>query len=193
MPTTKQVDTNAGVINVHIFEPKKTSTIRGTIVTVHPWATLGGSEHNTIGLARHIINTKLKDDIGWRVITFNMQSTPILKGGILGGVLCAHSFEVQQIIDVMNWVSKRHGREHNTILLGSSAGAPQSGSALAQLEEEKNVNISAYVAVGYTFGKLASIGFYGHFNSIVTATSPKLFIMGSKDEFTSGKSASHCL
>ena len=64
-------------------------------------------------------------------------------------------------------------------------GAPQSGSALAQLEQEKNVNISAYVAVGYTFGKLASIGFYRHFNSIVTASSPKLFIMGGNDEFTS--------
>ena len=32
---------------------------------------------------------------------------------------------------------------------------------------------------------MASIGFYRHFNSIVTATSPKLFIMGDKDEFTS--------
>ena len=64
-------------------------------------------------------------------------------------------------------------------------GAPQSGSALAQLEKEKNVNISAYVAVGYTFGKLASIGFSRHFNSIVTASSPKLFIMADKDEFTS--------
>ena len=183
MPTTThQVDTNAGVIdNIHIFEPKKISAIRGTIVTVHPWATLGGSEHNTIGLARHIINSKLEGDTGWRVITFNMQSTPILKGGILGGVLCAHSYEVQQIIDVVNWVSKRYGKDHNIILLGSSAGAPQSGSALAQLvEREKNVNISAYVAVGYTFGKLASIGFYGHFNSIVTASSPKLFIWQAK-------------
>ena len=150
MPTTThQVDTNAGVIDVHIFEPKKTSTIIGTIVTVHPWATLGGSEHNTIGLARHIVNSKLKNDTGWRVITFNMQSTPILKGGILGGVLCAHAYEVQQIIAVVNWVSKTCGKDHNIILLGLSAGAPQSGSALAQLEQEKNVNISAYIAVGY--------------------------------------------
>ena len=121
--TTQQLDTNAGVIEeVHIFEPKRTSTIRGTIVTVHPWATLGGSEHNTIGLARHIINSKLKDDSGWRVITFNMQSTPILKGGILGGVLSAHSFEVQQIIDVVNWAGRSYGKDHNIILLGSSAG-----------------------------------------------------------------------
>ena len=139
MPTKHQVDTNAGLIDIHVFE-EPASTILGTIVTVHPWATLGGSEHNTIGLARHIINTKLKDDTGWRVITFNMQSTPILKGGILGGILCAHSFEVQQIIDVVNWVNKRYGKDHNIILLGSSAGAPQSGSALTQLEQ-KNVNI----------------------------------------------------
>ena len=119
--TTQQVDTNTGDI-IHIFEPKKISAIRGTIVTVHPWATLGGSEHNTIGLARHIINSKLEGDTGWRVITFNMQSTPILKGGILGGVLSAHSFEVQQIIDVVNWAGRSYGKDHNIILLGSSAG-----------------------------------------------------------------------
>ena len=35
------------------------------------------------------------------------------------------------------------------------------------------------------FGKLASIGFYRHFHSIVTASSPKLFISGDRDEFTS--------
>ena len=65
------------------------------------------------------------------------------------------------------------------------------GSTVAQLMKQQqqqtnnNSKILAYVAVGYTFGKFASLGFGRHFSSVVTSSLPKLFIMGEGDEFTS--------
>ena len=187
--------TDAGVIDVHVFGCSSTSTspspsipIRGTIVTVHPWATLGGSENNTIGLARRITCSKLKggeDNHRWRVITFTLQSTPIWKGGALWGICSAHSYEVQQIVDVVNWVSKTYGIDQTIVLLGSSAGAPMAGSAMAEISKQPQSKVAAYIAVGYTFGRLASLGFYRHYAPVLSASLPKLFIMGERDEFTS--------
>lgn len=199
--------THAGVLDAHVFEPKLLAagtSIRGTIVTVHPWSALGGGEHNTIGIARHITNTspksEQKDICGWRVITFTLKSS-----GAVWGICSKHSYEVQQTVDVVNWVGEKYGTD-NIVLFGSSAGAPIAGTAMAQLLE-KNGNIpSAYIAVGYTFGKIASLGFGRHFTSVVgrsdswfgtvwgtsssssadvIALPPKLFIMGERDEFTS--------
>eukprot|EP00584_Thalassiosira_punctigera_P006426 CAMPEP_0172534886 /NCGR_PEP_ID=MMETSP1067-20121228/7100_1 /TAXON_ID=265564 ORGANISM="Thalassiosira punctigera, Strain Tpunct2005C2" /NCGR_SAMPLE_ID=MMETSP1067 /ASSEMBLY_ACC=CAM_ASM_000444 /LENGTH=257 /DNA_ID=CAMNT_0013319743 /DNA_START=81 /DNA_END=854 /DNA_ORIENTATION=+ len=189
--------TNAGAINAHIFEPKLpgegSASVRGTIVTVHPWAALGGGEHNTIGIARHITNSSSKLGHGWRVITFSLKSS-----GAVWGICSAHSYEVQQTVDVVNWVVEKYGTE-NIVLFGSSAGAPIAGTAMAQLlqQQEKkqqpkseNSIISAYIAVGYTFGNFATLGFGRHFVSVVgssgdqTTQPPKLFIMGERDEFT---------
>ena len=187
---------DGGVFDVHVFEPSgesessSSTSIRGTIVTVHPWSALGGGEHNTTGLAKHIASTKkLKDGGGWRVITFGLKSSPSWKGGALWGICSAHALEVQQIIDVVHWVSDRYGIDHNIILLGSSAGAPMAGSAMAQLQHQQQQNdrnvISASIFVGYTFGRLASLAFYTHFSKVLSAIPPKLFIMGERDEFTS--------
>eukprot|EP01082_Thalassiosira_pseudonana_P009318 g8318.t1 g8318 contig29:243867-244751(+) len=212
-------------IKVHVFEPfpssqdviSNNSIVCGTIVTVHPWATLGGGEHNTIRLARHI-TTSNTNEKKWRVITFPLKSTPIKRGGAIWGIVSKHSFEVQQIVDVVQWAFEKY--DSSVVLLGSSAGAPMAGSAMSeilkrqqdkkqQLNEDENritnsKTISAYVAVGYTFGKFASLGFGRHFSSVVgrppttldnlcgsgstsscvIALPPKLFIMGENDEFT---------
>ena len=54
------------------------------------------------------------------------------------------------------------------------------GTAMAKLS-----NISGYIAVGYTFGYLSSIAFGRHYSFLISSSTPKLFIMGEKDEFTS--------
>jgi pimeloyl-ACP methyl ester carboxylesterase len=65
------------------------------------------------------------------------------------------------------------------------------GTAMACLVENEVGNtaaLSAYVAVGYTFGNFAALGFGRHFPSLLSSSVrciPKLFIMGDKDEFTS--------
>lgn len=181
---THSVTTDAGAIDAHIFEPKSlgggaSDSIRGTIVTVHPWAALGGGEHNTVGIARRIAN-----EGGWRVVTFALESK-----GALWGILSAHSHEVQQTVDVVNFVSEKYGPD-NVVLLGSSAGAPIAGTAMARLRKNGG-EVAAYVAVGYTFGNFATLGFGRHFSSVVGNSAgegvspPKLYIMGERDEFTS--------
>ena len=217
-------------IDAHVFEPSESTggPIRGTIVTVHPWSALGGGEHNTIGLARQIITTRQNSirsklrkqqeggDLGlgaggsssssssWRVVTFALKSNSFWRGGPIGGILTNHSYEVQQIVDVVHWVQQKYGMmlagsNNNIVVLGSSAGAPMAGTAVARLNEDQQHGytiVSAYIAVGYTLGKLASLGFGRHFSSLLssstssstsstTTTVPKLFIMGERDEFTS--------
>ncbi|KAL3803869.1 hypothetical protein HJC23_004031 [Cyclotella cryptica] len=224
--STHHIQTSQSInIELHVFEPPESPnegipSIVGTIVTVHPWAALGGGEHNTIGLARCI--TTHSSSQKWRVITFTLQSTPVWRGGAVWGILSRHSYEVQQIVDVTRWAIEKFGSD-NVVLVGSSAGAPMAGSAMAQLlYQDKNIVqekrlddpdnqqcnarpnlVSAYVAVGYTFGTFASLGFGRHFSSVTSAgnspvlcgsdsattsephsSPPKLFIMGENDEFT---------
>lgn len=212
---TRSIHSSQRDIDVHIFEPQidpneDSCEITGTIVTVHPWATLGGGEYNTIGLARHITNqsSSIKK---WRVVTFALQTTPLWRGGTLWGILSTHNHEVQQIVDVSKWVIDTYG---SIVLLGSSAGAPMAGTAMSRILEECTRedasesnkcfqhNIDAYIAVGYTFGNFASLGFGRHFSSVTATASQytlcgsdstasskirapsKLFIMGENDEFT---------
>jgi len=130
-----------------------------------------------------------------------------------------HSHEVDQIVEVVNWVRETYHRLRaklsslsssdgdggggSIVLLGSSAGAAMAGTAMARLlrssnddvdgdgDGGKDSTISAYVAIGYTFGNLASIAFGRHFSNVVVATTPssssvpRLFVMGERDEFTS--------
>ena len=205
--STHNVTSDSRKIEVHVFEPPTTTNnedsceITGTIVTVHPWAALGGGEHNTIGIARYI-TAQSESKRKWRVITFKLRS-----GTAVWGILSNHGYEVQQIVDVSKWAMESYGP---VVLLGSSAGAPMAGSAMQQLinlgSTENNKHfLHGYIAVGYTFGNFASLAFGRHFSSVVTTGGkksicgtdstasttdvvkmpPKLFIMGEKDEFTS--------
>ena len=61
-------------------------------------------------------------------------------------------------------------------------GAPIAGSAV-----DKALGVVAYVALGYPFGRLASILFGRHNKAILESTKPKLFVMGTNDGFTSVK------
>lgn len=45
--------------------------------------------------------------------------------------------------------------------------------------------VVGYVSLGYTFGFTASILFGGHQKAILQSPKPKLFVMGTKDGFTS--------
>jgi len=166
---TDSVPTRAGSLRVHRWEPSASSSPPPlTVVTVHPWAPLGGSEYNTIGIAREMAAA------GLRAVTFNMRSS-----SMVWGVLSNHSSEVGQVVDVCEWALTTFP-DSKVLLLGSSAGAPQAGSAL-----DKVPGIVGYAAVGYTFGWLSSIAFGRHFDALLKSSKPRLLIMGDRDEFTS--------
>lgn len=159
-----KVNTPSGELCVHCWEGSTTCNL--TVVTVHPWASLGGGEHNCIGIAK-----KLKSN-GLRTLTFELKTS-----SMVWGVFSGHGSEVEQVIAVCNWASERYGGK--ILLLGSSAGAPMAGSALDQVD-----CAIALAVVGYTFGWLSSVAFGSHFSYLLRSTKPKLFIMGEADEFT---------
>jgi len=47
--------------------------------------------------------------------------------------------------------------------------------------------VIGYVSIGYPFGLMASVLFGRHHDAILKSEKPKLFIMGTKDGFTSVK------
>lgn len=61
-------------------------------------------------------------------------------------------------------------------------GAPIAGSAVDKIDE-----VVGYVSLGYPFGLTASILFGRHHEAILKSKKPKLFVMGTKDGFTSVK------
>lgn len=163
-----RVPTRKGTLQVHRWEPERSEGPPPlTVVTVHPWATLGGSEWNCVGVAQELAKA------GLRGLTFNMNAS-----SLVWGVVTNHSSEVKQIVDVCEWASKTFGGK--VLLFGSSAGAPQAGSALDLCD-----SVVGYASVGYTFGWFAAIGFGRHFNSLIESSKPRLLILGDKDEFTS--------
>eukprot|EP00967_Tisochrysis_lutea_P153973 scaffold304971_cov37-Tisochrysis_lutea.AAC.2 len=137
-----------------------------TLVTVHPWTSLGGGEHNTLHLGRHLAAA------GLRALTFELNAS-----SALWGIATSHAAEVQQVVYVARWAERTFGVP--VVLLGSSAGAPIAGSALARLP-----GAFAYVAVGYTWGGVAMLAFGRHYRPLYACAHPKLFIMGERDEFT---------
>ena len=166
-PTTERVSTPSGDIHVHVWTPA-TGTPTLTIVTVHPWATLGGGEHNCIGIARHLASR-----CGLRVITFDMLSS-----WLVWGVVSAHRKEVRQVDAVCAWAHQRWGGR--LVLFGSSAGGPIAGSALTDAS-----GVEGLVTIGYTWGFPASIAFGRHFGGLLRCPKPKLFVQGEHDEFSS--------
>lgn len=59
-------------------------------------------------------------------------------------------------------------------------GAPISGSAVDMVEQ-----VVGYVSLGYPFGWFSSILFGRHHKAILQSPKPKLFVMGTRDGFTS--------
>jgi len=167
-PSEYSVATSAGALLVHAWVASTTPP-NMVIVTVHPWAPLGGGEHNTVGYGK-----ALPEQIpGTVVLTFNMRSS-----SMVWGVLSGHRSEVAQVKAVCEWAQKTWSNAR-LLLLGSSAGAPVAGSALDATAA------AGAIFIGYTFGRLSSIAFGSHFGGVLRSTKPKFFLMGENDEFTS--------
>ena len=148
--------------------PMVRSQLEHVCVFVHPWGILGGSSRNTEPYAQI-----LSDKYGVECITFDLRGVGESHGSV---TLRCHS-EVADVVSVCMYVKKELNRP--IVLVGSSAGAAIAGSALDKMEE-----IVGYVGIGYTFGWVASWMFGGHFDGVIKSMKPKLFIMGTKDEFT---------
>jgi alpha/beta superfamily hydrolase len=155
MSQLERVDTPAGPIDVRCWAPPSGPVQELVVVTVHPWATLGGSEYNTVGIAKEL-SAK-----GVRTLTFNLRAS-----SAVWGVISNHRSEVAQVEAICTWASQRWG--HEIILFGSSAGAPIAGTVLPKVEV-----VTRYIGVGYTWGWFAAIAFGRHFGSILASEKVK--------------------
>ncbi|GAB2276972.1 hypothetical protein Dimus_011680 [Dionaea muscipula] len=169
------IETGDGVnLRARVFKPNSSggnNIDNLAIVLVHPYSILGGCQ----GLLRGI-GTRLADK-GYRAVTFDMRGA----GRSTGKPSITGFAEVKDVIAVCKWVSENLS-VNRILLVGSSAGAPIAGSAVDQI-----VQVVGYVSIGYPFGLMASILFGRHHGSILKSPKPKLFIMGTRDGFTSVK------
>ncbi|XVF04612.1 hypothetical protein REPUB_Repub05bG0099300 [Reevesia pubescens] len=166
------VDTPDGIqLMTRVFKPKEEIKDNIVIVLVHPYSILGGRQALLKGIASGLA------DKGYRAVTFDMRGV----GRSSGRASLTGFTEVKDVIAVCNWVSQNLSSD-KILLVGSSAGAPIAGSAVDQVKQ-----VVGYVSLGYPFGMIASILFGRHQKAILQSPKPKLFVMGTRDGFTSVK------
>ncbi|KAL8467436.1 hypothetical protein ACS0TY_030906 [Phlomoides rotata] len=170
---TCQIETNGGVtLDARIYRPDAgDSNDKLVAVLVHPYSVLGGFQGLMKGIAMGLA------DKGFTAVTFNMRGV----GKSTGRASLTGFTEVDDVVSVCNWASHNLSA-HRILLVGSSAGAPIAGSAVDKIEE-----VVGYVSLGYPFGLTASILFGRHHKGILQSPKPKLFVMGTRDGFTSVK------
>ncbi|KDP24615.1 hypothetical protein JCGZ_25531 [Jatropha curcas] len=171
---TCMISTTDGVIlQARIFKPPQETTVNGSsatvIVLVHPYSKLGGCQTLMQGLA---LRLSIK---GFIAMTFDMRGA----GRSTGRCSLTGFSEIEDVVSVCKWVSQNFP-SNKILLVGSSAGAPIAGSAVDKVEE-----VIGYAGIGYPFGLAASFLFGRHQNAILQSPKPKLFVMGTNDQFTS--------
>ncbi|KAL0346286.1 UNVERIFIED_CONTAM: hypothetical protein Sradi_4459900 [Sesamum radiatum] len=139
------------------------------VVLVHPYSVLGGFQGLMRGIARGLA------DRGLTAVTFDMRGV----GKSTGRASLTGFAEVDDVVSVCKWACLNLSAQR-ILLVGSSAGAPIAGSAVDQIDE-----VVGYVSLGYPFGLTASILFGRHHKAILQSPKPKLFVMGTRDGFTS--------
>ncbi|KAJ6832350.1 uncharacterized protein M6B38_346515 [Iris pallida] len=169
---TATVETSDGVkISARVFTPSSSSSTSVAVVLVHPFTILGGSQGLLRGIAAALAGK------GIPAVTFDCRGA----GRSSGRPSLTGFAEIQDVVAVCSWTSERFSCRR-IVLVGSSAGAPIAGSAVDKIEQ-----VVGYVSLGYPFGLTASILFGRHHDAILKSTKPKLFVMGTKDGFTSVK------
>ncbi|XP_050223009.1 uncharacterized protein LOC126673082 [Mercurialis annua] len=164
--------TDAVKLHTRLFKPTQDEIKDNlVIVLVHPYTILGGCQALLKGIAVGLAGK------GYRAVTFDMRGA----GRSTGRASITGFAEIKDVVAVCKWVSD-HLDSDRILIVGSSAGAPIAGSAVDEIKE-----VVGYVSLGYPFGMMASILFGRHHKAILRSPKPKLFVMGTRDGFTSVK------
>lgn len=171
--TTCTIESTDGVtLDARVYRPiSENNSTNVVAVLVHPYSVLGGCQGLMRGIARGLSSR------GVIAVTFDTRGA----GKSSGRASLTGSAEINDVISVCKWVDTNFSTKR-IILVGSSAGAAIAGSAVGQAEQ-----VVGYVSLGYPFGFTASILFGRHQKAILQSPKPKLFMMGTKDGFTSVK------
>ncbi|XP_010265889.1 PREDICTED: uncharacterized protein LOC104603528 [Nelumbo nucifera] len=167
-----KVETSDGIkLHTRVFKPSDEVKDSLVVVLVHPYSVLGGCQGLLKGIASGLAER------GYRAVTFDMRGA----GKSSGRASLTGFSEIRDVVAVCKWVTENLSTDR-ILLVGSSAGAPISGSAVDLVEQ-----VVGYVSLGYPFGLTASILFGRHHKAILQSPKPKLFVMGTRDGFTSVK------
>ncbi|XP_022933651.1 uncharacterized protein LOC111441007 [Cucurbita moschata] len=168
-----KVETSDGVkLHTRVFKPTDEEDRENLVVVlVHPYSVLGGCQGLLRGIAGGLAER------GFRAVTFDMRGA----GKSSGRPSLTGFAEIKDVTAVCNWVCENLS-VNRILLVGSSAGAPIAGSSVDLIEQ-----VVGYVSLGYPFGLTASILFGRHHKAILQSPKPKLFVMGTRDGFTSVK------
>ncbi|KAJ8770842.1 hypothetical protein K2173_021757 [Erythroxylum novogranatense] len=166
------VETSDGVkLHTRLVKPKEEIKGNLVIVLVHPFSILGGCQALLKGIAYGLAGK------GYRAVTFDMRGA----GKSTGRPSLTGFTEIKDVTAVCKWVCDDIHSDR-ILLVGSSAGAPIAGSSVDQIKE-----VVGYVSIGYPFGMISSVLFGRHHKAILQSPKPKLFVMGTRDGFTSVK------
>ncbi|XP_022968228.1 uncharacterized protein LOC111467526 [Cucurbita maxima] len=168
-----KVETSNGVkLHTRVFKPTDEEDRENLVVVlVHPYSVLGGCQGLLRGIAGGLAER------GFRAVTFDMRGA----GKSSGRPSLTGFAEIKDVTAVCNWVCENLS-VNRILLVGSSAGAPIAGSSVDLIEQ-----VVGYLSLGYPFGLTASILFGRHHKAILQSPKPKLFVMGTRDGFTSVK------
>jgi uncharacterized protein len=138
------------------------------IIFVHQYAIMGGQGQLMEGMARRVAKQ------GYDAFTFDLRGA----GRSTGKSSWTNQNELLDVQTVVDYALQSTNK--NIFLVGSSGGAPLAGSTL-----EYSDRIMGGLFVGYVWGFWASILFGWAYSSLQNSPKPKLFVVGTKDEFTS--------
>jgi uncharacterized protein len=141
---------------------------RPLFIFVHQYTVMGGSRQLMAGMARHAVSC------GYEAVTFDLRGA----GGSSGSCTFRNRSERDDVLAVVRHLEQSSPRP--LLLVGSSAGAALAGSVL-----DSSARVLGGVFVGYTWGWGASLLFGWAFASLQHSSKPKLFVVGTADEFTS--------
>ncbi|GMY16138.1 Abhydrolase domain-containing protein [Fagus crenata] len=169
--STKVETSDGAKLHTRLFKPREETRNNLVVVLVHPYSILGGCQGLLKGIAAGLAEK------GYKAVTFDMRGA----GKSTGRASLTGFAEIKDVIAVCKWACENLSVDR-ILLVGSSAGAPIAGSAVDQIEQ-----VVGYVSLGYPFGMFASILFGRHHKAILQFPKPKLFVMGTRDGFTSVK------
>ncbi|KAG5227590.1 Abhydrolase domain-containing protein [Salix suchowensis] len=177
--STKVETIDGAKLHTRLFKPTEEGDVKDNLVVVlvHPFSILGGCQGLLKGLAVGLAGK------GYKAVTFDMRGA----GKSTGRASLTGFAEIKDVIAVCKWVCENLSSDR-ILLVGSSAGAPIAGSAVDEIKE-----VVGYVSIGYPFGMFASILFGRHHKAVLSSPKPKLFVMGTRDGFTSVKQLQHKL
>lgn len=152
--------------------PTESYKSKPLVLFVHQYAVMGGHGGLMEGMARHI------SALGYDAVTFDLRGA----GESSGQSSYRNKAEKLDVEAVLTYLTTTPTvpQDQQIFLVGSSAGAALAGSVI-----DFSDRIIGGLFIGYTFGFWSSFLFGWAHHYIKQSSKPKLFMVGTADEFTS--------